>query len=60
MITTGGPIWHHPDPEYAPLAHWSRFHILLFVALAFVPFLLLLRWGVLGPLSFSFLLCATG
>jgi hypothetical protein len=41
------------DPEYAPLAHWSRFHILRsFVALAFVPFLLLLRWGVLGPLSF--------
>src|ERR1043166_1052867 len=32
------------DPEYVPLAHWSRFHILSsFITLAFVPFLLLLR-----------------
>lgn len=41
------------DPEYVPLAHWSRVRILSsFIALAFVPFLLLLRWGILGPLSF--------
>ena len=40
------------DPEYAPIAHWSRLRIALFVlTVAFVPFLLVLRWGVLGPLS---------
>jgi fatty acid desaturase len=42
----------HEDPEYAPIAHWSRMRIALFVlTVAFVPFLLVLRWGVLGPLS---------
>jgi len=41
------------DPEYAPIAFWSRGRILWFVAsLAFVPGLLMLRWGILGPLSF--------
>ncbi len=36
------------DPEYAPIAHWSRLRIALFVAtVAFVPFLLALRWGVI-------------
>jgi len=41
------------DPEYAPIARWSRLRIALFViTVAFVPFLLLLRWGVLGPLSY--------
>jgi fatty acid desaturase len=40
------------DPEYAPIARWSRLRIALFVlTVAFVPFLLVLRWGVLGPLS---------
>ena len=40
------------DPEYAPIAHWSRLRIAFFVAtVAFVPFLMVLRWGVLGPLS---------
>jgi fatty acid desaturase len=40
------------DPEYAPIAHWSRLRIALFVVtVAFVPFLLVLRWGALGPLS---------
>ena len=40
------------DPEYAPIAHWSRLRIAVFVlTVAFVPVLLVLRWGVLGPLS---------
>jgi fatty acid desaturase len=40
------------DPEYAPIARWSRLRIALFVlAVALVPFLLVLRWGILGPLS---------
>jgi fatty acid desaturase len=42
------------DPEYAPIARWSRLRIALFVlTVAFVPFLLVLRWGVLGPLSYA-------
>ena len=41
------------DPEYAPLARWSTGRLLWFVlALVFVPALLILRWGVLGPVSF--------
>ena len=41
------------DPEYAPLAHRSWRRILWFVvSLVFVPALLILRWGVLGPLAF--------
>lgn len=40
------------DPEYAPIARWSRSRIVLFVAtVAFVPFLLVVRWGLLGPIS---------
>ena len=32
-----------------PIARWSRLRIALFVlTVAFVPFLLVLRWGVLG------------
>jgi len=43
------------DPEYAPIARWSRLRIALFVAtVAFVPILLVLRWAVLGPLSYLF------
>jgi fatty acid desaturase len=41
------------DPEYAPLAHHSHLRVLWFVVgVVFVPPLLALRWGVLGPLSF--------
>jgi len=40
------------DPEYAPIARWSRPRIVLFViTVAFVPCLLVLRWGIVGPLS---------
>ncbi|MBI3248241.1 MAG: fatty acid desaturase [Deltaproteobacteria bacterium] len=40
------------DPEYAPLAHWSHWRILWFVlSVSFVPVLLWLRWGVVGPLA---------
>lgn len=41
------------DPEYGPIAHWNTLRTLWFVgSTVFVPFLLALRWGVLGPLSF--------
>ena len=41
------------DPEYAPLAQHSRLQLLGFVGgIIFVPLLLTLRWGLLGPLSF--------
>lgn len=41
------------DPEYAPIAYWGRFHMIRFVLfLVFVPALLTLRWGILGPISF--------
>jgi fatty acid desaturase len=41
------------DPEYVPIAHWRRGRILWFVvSVVFVPALLILRWGMLGPLSF--------
>jgi fatty acid desaturase len=41
------------DPEYAPIARWSWRRILWFVvSIVFVPALLILRWGILGPLSF--------
>jgi fatty acid desaturase len=41
------------DPEYAPIAQWSAFRVFRFVgSMVFVPLLLALRWGVLGPLSF--------
>lgn len=41
------------DPEYARLAHQSRPQILGFVmGVIFVPLLLALRWGLIGPLSF--------
>ncbi len=41
------------DPEYAPIAQWSRLRIGGFiVTVLVVPFLLALRWGVLGPLSY--------
>lgn len=41
------------DPEYAPIARWGRLRLLGFIGGAFVvPLLLILRWAVLGPLSF--------
>lgn len=50
QATFGTPL----DPEYAPLARWSRGRLLgsLF-SLAFVPALLPIRWGMLGPLSWG-------
>ncbi len=43
------------DPEYAPIAQWSRFQLIRFVlGVAFVPLVLPLRWGVLAPLSYVF------
>ena len=42
------------DPEYAPLASWGTTRKRLFVvASAVAPLLLLLRWGVLTPLSLA-------
>lgn len=42
------------DPEYAPIARWSRARMVLFVAtVAFVPVLLILRWGIVGPISWA-------
>ena len=43
------------DPEYAPIARWSRLRIVRFVAgVALVPLALPIRWGLLGPLSYLF------
>ncbi|HVP27657.1 MAG TPA: fatty acid desaturase [Myxococcota bacterium] len=43
------------DPEYVPLAHWSRARIVGFVwTVAVLPPAMALRWGVLGPLSYVF------
>lgn len=40
------------DPEYVPLAGWSGWRLAVFVlAVALVPPLLAIRWGVLGPIS---------
>ncbi len=61
LMYVGSHMDHHrgaafgtdADPEYAPIAHWSRLRIALFVAtVAFVPVLLPIRWAVLGPLSY--------
>lgn len=43
------------DPEYAPIGQWSKMRVAASILpLLFVPFLLVLRWGVLGPLSYLF------
>ena len=43
------------DPEYAPIAGYSRLKLAIFVlSVAFVPLVLPLRWGVLAPLSYVF------
>lgn len=40
------------DPEYVPLAQQNHLQLLWFVMrVVFVPFLLALRWGLIGPLS---------
>jgi fatty acid desaturase len=41
------------DPEYEPMAHWSPVRV-AFASLSvlFVPLLLVIRWGVVGPLSY--------
>jgi len=41
------------DPEYVPLAHWGCLRIFGFVlTMGIVPPLLMVRWGVVGPLSY--------
>src|SRR5262249_21802791 len=48
--TTFGTV---TDPEYAPIARWSCLRIVWFiVSVLAVPPLLVLRWGMLGPLSY--------
>lgn len=40
------------DPEYLPLARWQTFRIIWFIAqMLFVPPLLALRWGIVGPVA---------
>jgi fatty acid desaturase len=59
MYVGSHPDHHRPslygtdaDPEYAPIARWSRARIALSVlALAAVPLLLPLRWALAGPAS---------
>lgn len=41
------------DPEYEPMAYWSPVRIALAsLGVVFVPLLLVIRWGVVGPLSY--------
>jgi fatty acid desaturase len=63
IMYSGSHMDHHrrngfgtmEDPEYAPIAKWSRPRIALFVlTVAFAPLALVLRWAVLGPLSWLF------
>jgi fatty acid desaturase len=60
LMYVGSHMEHHKrtrfgtndDPEYAPIAHWSRLRIAAFVLMAaLLPLVLPLRWGILGPLS---------
>jgi fatty acid desaturase len=60
LMYVGSHMDHHKrtgfgtddDPEYVPIAHWSRLRIAAFVFLAaLLPLVLPLRWGILGPLS---------
>ena len=40
------------DPEYVPLAQWQTSRIIWFIAqMLFVPPLLALRWGIIGPIG---------
>lgn len=41
------------DPEYAPIGKWGTLHVIAStIPLLFVPALLVLRWAVLGPVSY--------
>ena len=41
------------DPEYAPIGQWSKAKVAgSILPLIFVPAALVLRWGILGPLSY--------
>jgi fatty acid desaturase len=41
------------DPEYAPIGQWSMAEVATsIVPLIFVPLALVLRWGIVGPLSY--------
>jgi len=60
LMYVGSHMDHHKrmgfgtndDPEYAPIARWSRLRIVAFVfTVALLPLVLPLRWGVVGPLS---------
>ena len=60
LMYVGSHMDHHKrmgfgtndDPEYAQIARWSRLKIVAFVfAVALLPIALVVRWGVLGPLS---------
>jgi fatty acid desaturase len=60
LMYVGSHMDHHrrtgfgtlDDPEYAPIASWSRLRLALFVlTVAVIPILLPLRWAVLGPVS---------
>jgi fatty acid desaturase len=43
------------DPEYAPIARWSRLRIASFVlTVATLPVVMPIRWAVIGPLSYLF------
>ena len=42
------------DPEYMPIGDWSQARVIgSLVPLMFVPLLLIVRWSVLGPLSYA-------
>jgi fatty acid desaturase len=60
LMYVGSHMDHHmrmgfgtnDDPEYAQIARWGRLRLVAFVVtVAVLPFLLPIRWGVLGPLS---------
>lgn len=41
------------DPEYLPIAQWSKAHVVgSTLPLLLVPLALVLRWGLVGPLSY--------
>lgn len=41
------------DPEYQPIGKWSKLEVVLSVLpLLFVPGLVVVRWGLLGPISY--------
>ncbi len=60
LMYVGSHMDHHKrmgfgtndDPEYARIARWNRLGIAAFVfTVALLPIALVVRWGVLGPLS---------